>query len=452
MGDTTLNISARTDPRILGFTFAVTLLTTALFALAPTWQASRVDLAPTLKEQAGAVVSGGQARLRKLLVATQVFLSLLLLIGAGLFIRSLRNLSTLDPGLRTQNVIAFSINPNLNGYSKQRCMLFYRQLTERLRAIPGVQSAALGLVRVLSDNEWDSSISVEGYQSKPGENMNPYFNAVSPDYFTTLGIPLAEGRDFLPSDEAGRQKVGIVNEKFAHYYFGSRSALGHHFGFGINPGTKTDIEIVGVVRDAKYRNMREEIQRQVFVPYMQQDWTFEMTAYVETRLDANQMFTATRQTVHELDANLPVYGMRTLEVQIERNLLTERLIAFLAAIFAVLATLLAAIGLYGVMAYTVARRTREIGIRMALGADGGNVIWLIMREVLALVGVGISVGLPAAWGLTRLVQAQLYGITPNDPATIAAAAAALAAVASLAGFIPAWRATRVDPVQALRYE
>ncbi|MBI3469812.1 MAG: ABC transporter permease [Candidatus Solibacter usitatus] len=438
-GDAPLQLSAAPDPRILAFALAVSLLTGA-------------DLNITLKEQGGALAGGAHVRSRKALVAAQVFLSLLLLIGAGLFIRSLRNLRALDPGFRTQNVIAFSIDPVLNGYPKQRSSLLYRQLKERLEATPGVESAALAVVRILDGDEWDSTVSVEGYEPKPGEDMNPFYNSVSAGYFTTLGIPLAAGRDFRSSDEGSKQKVGIVNEKFARRYFGDRSPVGRHFGFGGNPGTKTDIEIVGVIRDAKYMNMREEIQRQVFVPHFQSDWVIAMTVYVRTRFDPAQMHTVLRRAVHELDPNLPVYQMRGMEVQLDRALIVERMIASLAAVFGLLATLLAAIGLYGVMAYNVARRTREIGIRMALGALSRNVTWLVMKEVLLLLAVGVALALPAAFVLTRLVRTQLYGITPNDPLTILAATLALAAVAVTAGYVPALRATRIDPIRALRYE
>jgi predicted permease len=382
----------------------------------------------------------------------QVFLSLLLLVGAGLFVRSLRNLDNLNPGFRTHNVVAFSIDPRLNGYTKERTMIFYRQLLDRLRANPGVESAAFAVVRVLDDNDWEYNITVEGYQPKPGEDMAPFYNAVSPGYFATLGLKLMAGREFLPSDIGNPHKVGIVNEKWAQKYFGGRNAVGRHFGFGGDPGTKTDTEIVGVVEDAKYNNMRDQMGAQDFVPSDQVNILTDVTVYVRTQLKPEQMFTAVRGTVHDLDANLPVYGMRTLDEQLDKSLVAERLTALLATIFGLLATLLAAIGLYGVMAYNVGRRTREIGIRIALGAPSPSVLWLVMREVLLMVGLGVAVALPAAWGLARLVQSQLYGIAPSDPLSLAAATLVIALVAALAGYIPALRATRIDPIRALRYE
>jgi predicted permease len=451
-GNSPLGLSTAPDLRVLIFALAVSCLTGIVFGLIPALQSTRPDLAGTLKESAGAVIGGGHMRMRKALVVAQVFLSLLLLIGASLFVRSLRNLDTLDPGFRTHNVVAFSIDPRLNGYTKERTPIFYRQLLEKLRATAGVESAAFALVRVLANDEWDSSIAVEGYQPKPGEDMSPYYNAISPGYCATLGLKLLAGREFLPSDVGNSHKVGIVNEKWAKKYFGSLNVVGRHFGFGGDPGTKTDIEIVGVVKDAKYDNMRDSMNAQNFVLFDQTDNLFDVTVYVRTQLKPEQMFATVRGTVHDLDANLPVYGMRTLDEQLDQSLVAERLTAFLATVFGFLATLLAAIGLYGVMAYNVGRRTREIGIRIALGAPSPNVLWLVMREVLVMVGLGVAIALPAAWGLARLVQSQLYGIAPSDPMSMAAATFSIVLVAALAGYIPALRATRIDPIRALRYE
>jgi len=450
--DPPLRFITNPNLRVLGFNLAVCGFTALFFGLAPALRATRPDLAPTLKDQAGSLTGGGQAGWRKVLVAAQISLSLLLLIGAGLFARSLGNLKDLNPGFEVPGLLSFSVDPTLNGYKKDRAKLFYQRLTQELGALPGVRSAALSVVPLLAYSDWDEDFTVDGHIAQPGENANSHVNHISPGFFAPLGIPVHAGREFTERDSFGAAKVVIVNEKFARYYFGGRAAIGRHIGKGTDPGTKTDLEIVGVVGDTRYETMRQEIPRQVYFPYLQNDWASAMTAFVRTTAGPAQMFPVFRATVRQLDANLPVYLMKTEERQRDDSLSVDKLAAVLSTAFGVLATVLAAIGLYGVMAFLVTRRTREIGIRIALGAITGNVIWLVMREVLLLAGIGILIGLPAALAVTRLLSSQLYGITPNDPATIALATAGIAAMAALSGYLPARRATRINPVTALRYE
>jgi predicted permease len=452
-GTDTLAVSASPDWRILLFTLAISLLTGIIFGLVPALQATRPDLAPTLKDEVGAITSTASIGLRKTLVVAQVSLSLLLLVGAGLFIRSLKNLKNIDPGFKTRNLLTFAIDAPLNGYKPERSRDIYRQIYANLNTLPGVESASLAVMPVMEGDEWDSSATVDSFQAKPNEGLDPHMNFVSPGYFKTMNVPIVQGRDFRQADMGkDAPKVAMINEKFAKKYFPGGIAVGHRVGMGSDPGTKTDIEIVGVFGDMRYEGLHDEVPIELVRPYEQMDFTLGLSIYIRTAREPEQMFSAARHAVQQIDGTLPVVDMKTLEKQVDNSLVTERLVATLSSAFGVLATLLASIGLYGVMAYTVARRTREIGIRMALGAATGNVVWLIMKEVLVLVAVGIVLGLGASWGLTRYVQKELYGIQPNDLMTIVLATIGIACVALAAGYVPARRATRVDPIRALRWE
>lgn len=295
-------------------------------------------------------------------------------------------------------------------------------------------------------------MSVEGHQAKDGEDMQAFMNAVSPGYWKTMGITLLEGRDFDARDSGTKTTVVIVNRKFATHFFGDKSALGRKVGFGTGPRSKLDMEIIGVAEDSLYEGPREGVRRQAFVTMGQSGFPSAASFYVRTAVDSRTMFAALRQKVRELDAAMPVYEMKTLAAQLDETLGTERLIAVLSAAFGILATLLAALGLYGVMAFVVARRTKEIGLRMALGAPQGTVVWMVMKETLALLGLGLAVGVPAALVLSRYVQSQLFGVKPADIASAAIAVLILGSVAALSGWIPARRASAIDPIKALHYE
>jgi len=446
-----LLISPWPDLRILLFTLGLTLVTGLAFGLAPALRASRPDLFGTLKDAVGSIAgSGGSLFLRKGLVASQIALCFLLLFGAGLFVRSLNNLKTADSGFDDiENLVTFQLAPALNGYNAERVVHFYQELLEHLRAVPGVKSASLASVALLSGNEWDSTIKVEGHEAEDGEDMQAFMNALSPDYFETMGVALLEGRDFDRRDVKEDAKVAIVNRKFAEHYFGERSAVGRRLGRGGGPDTKLDVEIIGVVEDTLYEGPREGVRRQVFLP----NWGNGSAAfYVRATLGSASAYAAVRREIKSLDPSMPVYQMKTLGGQLDETLLTERLVALLSAGFGLLATLLASIGLYGVIAFSVARRTKEMGLRMALGAPRGSVIWLVMQEVLLLLAIGLAIGIPAALALGRYVSSELYGIEGTDPWIASAAVVTLIVVSSAAGFVPAQRAARIDPILAIRNE
>jgi predicted permease len=445
-----LLIQPTPDLRILSFTFGLTLFTGIVFGLLPALKASNPDQWATLKDTVGGIAgTGGSLFLRKGLVAAQVALSFLLLFGAGLFVRSLQNLQTTDTGLQMDNLVTFRLSPALSGYDNPRTVNLYNELLERLRSTPGIVSASHASVALLAGDEWDSTTSVEGHQAKDGEDMQAFMNALSPGYFDTMGIKLLDGRDFRASDiTQDNPKIAIVNQKFAQHFFKDKSAVGRRLGRGLGPETKLDIEIIGVVQDSLYEGPREGVRRQVFWPGNGGSATF----YVRTTEPSSSAFNVIRSEVKRLDAGMPVYDVKTVQGQLDETLLTDRLIALLSAGFGLLATALASIGLYGVMAFIVARRRKEIGLRLALGAEPSGVLWIVMREVLILLTIGLAVGVPSAIGLGRYVSSQLYGIQPNDPWMATGTVLLLTVVSAAAGFIPATRASRIDPILALRYE
>jgi predicted permease len=464
-----LPVSPAPDARILLFALAVTFLTGVGFGLAPALRATRASLATAMKDQGRSVAGGPHTRLRNLLAATQVTISLVLLVGAGLFLQTLHNLRATGPGFSVTRLIGFRVDPSLSGYTTERAKQFYQRLTDELGALPGVQSVALASVRVLEDDR-DAGVTIAGARSGERPRLAvPYLNDVSPGYFTTLGVPILAGRDFTradwrqvprlrdPQDPASEAigtspTVAIINDSFARRHFPGENPLGRHLGYGIDPGTATPMEIVGVVRDMKYRGLRDEKREQLFLPYLGSQVVRAMTVHLRAAGDPAALMTAAAAKVRALDPELPIFGMRSMEAHLDRVLANERMIADLSAAFGLLATLLAMMGLYGVLSYTVAGRTREIAVRLALGARRGDVIALVMRDVVVLVAAGLAGGIAAALALTRLVTSQLFGVDPHDPLTLALAAALLSLVACAAGYLPARRASRVEPMVALRSE
>jgi predicted permease len=446
-----LNIRPVLDGRVLTFSLVLAFLSTLLFALAPALRATRQDVATALR--AGSTsIAGAHARFRRALVIVQLGLSLVLLVGSGLFARSLQKLYEVDLGFRSARVLSFAIDPPIIGYKPEETDRFYRKLAEILKGLPGAQSVGYASVPIVAGKKWDDTVTVEGYQGRQGEDMDPNFNSISPEYFATLGVPLVAGRDINWQDARQSHKVCIVNETFAKRYFPAGTAIGHHLGIGSDPDTKLDQEIVGIARDMKYENVRETVPRQVFLPQSQLPIASGIFVYVRTSAKPSHFFMAVRKAVHHLDPGLPLHELRTLEEQVAQSLAPERAVAALSVSFGVLGTLLATISLYALVAFSVARRSKEISIRMALGAAPQRILRFVLGEVAILVAIGAAIGLPAYLLLSKLVQSELYGITSTDAWNIGTAVVLLAIVSLFAGLVPARRAAAFHPMDALNQD
>jgi predicted permease len=448
-------ISPVPDGRVLAFVVGAMLLTSLVFGLLPAVRASRTEITLSLKDRFGAL-SFGVISLRRMLVGIQVALSLLLLVGAGLFVRTLRNLESLGPGFPTDHLLTFEINPSLNGYSDEQTKSFYQRLNVNLQTMPGVNSVGFSTMPLLKGYAWQNAILGKDFEGAPIEEQ-PVLSEVGPDYFATLDIPVVAGRAFTAQDvRPAKYEYAVINESFARKYFPGREPIGQRFGLvdDVVPVTPDipDIEVIGVIPDKKYRDLRETPAAQAFFPYLEGPHFRFMNIYLRTQADPRQIEDQVLKRMRQFDPHVPVVGLQTMDEQIEFSLRTERLVASLSGIFGGLATLLAVTGLYGVMAYVVMRRTREIGIRIAVGALRSSVIAMIMREVFVLVGAGLVAGFSLALALANLVRSQLFGLNPRDPLTFIGSAVVLTLAAGLAGFLPALRASGIDPTIALRHE
>jgi predicted permease len=445
-------VSPIPDGHVLAFVVGAMLLTSVIFGLLPAIRGSRTEITPSLQDRSAAASTGGIS-LRRALVGIQVALSLLLLVGAGLFVRTLRNLQNLGPGFPTDRLLTFRIDPSLNGYSDEETKSFYERLNVDLQTMPGVASVGFSTMPLLEGYAWQNAVVGKDFEGAPTEEQ-PVLCEVGPDYFATLGIPMITGRAFTAQDDGPAEyRSAVVNESFARKYFPGRNAIGKRFGLvnDMQPVTP-NIEVVGVIPDRKYRDLRETPPAQAFFPYFQGAKFRFMNIYLRTQADPRLIEDQLRERMRQFDPHVPIVGLETMDERIGFSLRTERLIASLSAVFGGLATLLAVIGLYGVMTYAVTRRTREIGVRMALGAPRGNVVWMVMREVLVLISVGVTVGVPMALAFSGIARSQLFGLDPHDPLTLVASIFTLGVAACAAGFIPALRASRIDPMQALRTE
>ncbi len=447
-GPEPLPLNVAIDGRLLTFTLVVSLVTALLFGTLPALRATRLTLASSLKEGRGPVGAAARSPLAKALVVSQVAFSLVLLVGAGLFLRSLVNLTKVDTGFNQENVLRLQIDASSVGYKEDaRLAALYQQIEQRVAALPGVRAASISFF-TFNEGAWTDLVSVEGY-AFPGDRTVSH-NVVGAGYFATMGIPVLVGRTFGPQDTGSSTKVAVINETMARRLFPAGSPIGRHFGIGGREHAN-EIEVIGVVKDAKYESLKEDPQPADYIPYSQH---IQYLSDFEARVagDPQSLVSEVRRAIAEVDHNLPVSGVTTLAEQVGRSVSSQRLVAQLSAFFGLLAVFLACIGIYGLMSYAVTRRTSEIGIRMALGAGRSNVLWLVMREILVLVSLGLAIGVPAALAGDRLVSSMLFGLSPTDPATLLAAPIILLAVATLAGYLPARRASKVDPMVALRYE
>jgi len=434
---------------VIWFTASVSIVTGILFGIVPALSSTRPDLVTELRNNSGKLAGGrGAARFRASLVTAQIALSMALLIAAGLFIESLRNISRVDLGIKIDNVATFAISPGKNAYDSTRKVQFFGRVEQELAAVPGVAGVTSASVPLLSNSNWGRGVSVEGFQKDPDTDVDSRFNAVGANYFHVLGVPLLAGRDFAATDDDHSMKVAVVNEAFAKKFKLGPNAVGRHMSIG---NDSLNITIIGLAKNAKYSEVKDQVPPVFFVPWRQVE-IGQNYFYVRSALPQDQILRAIPQVIRKLDANLPVEQLKTLPQQVRDNVAIDRMISVLSAAFAVLATLLAAVGLYGVLAYSVAQRTREIGVRMALGASSGNVGGMVLRQVGTMTLIGGVIGIAGAIALGRGAQSLLYELKGWDPLVIAIATLVLAMVAVGAGLIPALRASRVDPMQALRYE
>ena len=450
-GPEPLPLNVAPDARVLVFTLLVSLATAFLCGIAPALRATRIALSPSLQEGRGAIPAASRNPLARALIVSQVALSLALLIGAGLFLRTLVNLANVDTGFNKENVLLFGIDPPSVGYKEDlRLVSLYQQIEQRVTALPGVRAASISFF-TFDQGEWTSPVSVIGRTPTPEDDMMVTHNVVGPGYFATMRIPLLVGRVFGPQDTATSPKVAVINETLARWYLPGGSPIGRHFGLGRDPKHSNDIEVVGVVKDAKYQDLGERPFPAAYYPYTQH---VQYLNDFEVRYSGKPqaIISEVRHAIGQADHSLPVAYEGTMDEQVNRSMAGQTLIARLSTFFGLLAAFLACIGIYGLMSYAVMRRTNEIGIRMALGAERSGVLWMVMRESLMLVAAGVVIGIPAALVATRLVSSVLYGLKTTDPITITLSALAMIAVAALAGYLPARRASKVDPMVALRYE
>jgi predicted permease len=448
--DTARSMHFAMDPRAVWFTALLALGTGLLFGLFPAVHSTRLDLDSVLRTGSGKLAGGRVAsRFRTTLVTAQIALSMALLISAGLLVRSLRNVSRVDLGLRADSVVMFGISPTLNGYSPDQSSRLFADLDDALRAMPGVAGVSAGANPLLVNGKnLGHPVVVQGFQRGPDVDAGSRYNAVGPDYFRTLGIALLAGREFTTADGLGAPRVAVVNEAFAKKFHLGGDVVGKFMGLN----DTLNIQIVGLVKDAKYSQVKQPMPPTFFLPYRQYPRFGSLTFYVRAAGDPRAIEHAIPGVVRHLDPTLPIEQLRTVPEQVRSNVFLDRLLGSLAFAFAALATLLAAVGLYGVLAYSVAQRTREIGVRMALGADAGRIGRMVLRQVGVMTIVGAPIGIAGAIALGRGARSILFGLEGTDPIAIGAAACILAIVALAAGYLPAYRASRVDPVKAIRYE